>query len=335
MAIDAFDSDNTSNEIAYPVQVAEHNPKVQQLLKNALTSGKTVYLYGDLTLEKYENILGIKGELTTPKSDAELKANSTNTPREYVQIKGNADVIGYSLNPTDPYRLYIAQFDSSKKETYMYMRAIFDHQIHAFNKTQKTASLFKNNRAYADSTSVRIQPNITKYIYTSDGTLVGWVNTDWILYQDKNETDPTYDRFSVEDDQEVYSYNGYDLQVIDTTHSLPWASSDNIYRWGPPDTSTSAQIQFSIPWNLSISFNPNDSVVIDDQGSQTYDYAKWNVQGPWYDFVLNSPTRFYPGTAWFSIGTYAGIDLEHTITYDNGWGVKTTGTQVINVRYDY
>lgn len=280
-----------------------------------------------------------------------LKSEKSDKPTLGVSANSTFSVIGYSKNNNDS--LYLGDIcvtekegKIASKETYMYFSHILNDQVKIKIKAKDKADavsvlgisipFIKRNYVLADSTQVSSQMDIntSTWLY---GVQFGNSNTDRILYRDSNESDPTYNRFTIKTHYETTAYNGSHPTALLVTHDLPF-SADQIEDWEPASTANfSGSMTVSIPWGLSHTMSASGHYDITEAGSQTDDYGKWQVD-PWLLAEwLDNPERFTPSTAWLSTGTYAGIDsIVYMYYYDNvNYGPDVRGSQTVNVRYDY
>lgn len=337
-----------ANDIALPLEEVEKNSDLNKLARNALNTGKKVYIYGaGLTIEKFEKLLGLE------KMTAEVYPANVD-PKEYANQKkpalgfGNKeeiDVIGYTTDKNAPNQIFlggIEVYPVNEVKPHMYLQAILENEIstqkaisQGLSGTQKSAavSFFKPNVAKAASEQIRTFPSNTEYLYdSSTGVLKGRIYSDIILYQDLTEKDPTYDNFTVRDNVQINSYNGASTQGSLFDHDIPY-DTDEIFDWKPGDTSSQSSWSVSIPWGISYSWSSSSSYPIDEQGDYALDYGRW---------VINSdPNNYYfqPSTAWNSLGTYAMVDIRNrTKFFWTGLPGGSSGVdlwQTLNIRYDY
>lgn len=73
---------------------------------------------------------------------------------------------------------------------------------------------------------------------------------------------------------------------------------NKIEKWSPNSSDSSWTV--SLPWGLSWSWNTQDSVSVENNGSTSSNYAEWLISYRWYQTSLSNPTLFRPGTAWLS-----------------------------------
>ena len=310
--------------MAYSYNEANNNTALQQSLKNKLSKGQKIYLYGPgITINDFMNLLGINKEQS--KEELEKKQNA-----KFQSENVKYNVIGYSSDGS----LYLATIGSENEILpYMYLRAILDDQIESLNKTQPT-SMASGAIINNDIQLVKSANNINIYTYYLD-TLMGQINADWYLYRNLSESETDYDYFSVRDNVEVTAYNLASIDELWVDHDIP-ADIDHIQDWGPEDN-TSSSFQVSLPMGISWQFNTNGDVVVDEQGSQTLDYGRWELSYKFGTTAMPNPTRFEPGTEWKSWGTYAYMQIRHRATfYIFGYNTHVDSPeQLITVEHDY
>lgn len=332
--------------LALPVELIEYDNILRETLKDFIANGKRIYLYGNsITIQHYEELLGIKGQFSFENDPEKLKKESAGKAK-YGTLSSKAyNVIGYSTKSNDS--IYCAEFnlgDSQKPDKFMFMRAVLDDQLNAKQELLSEETpikfagmdipFFKQNNVSAQSTAVKSSFNTNTYTYIGS-LLAGTLNTDWFFFRDMTEKDSDYDWMTAEVHYEATGSNGFTPMKIDVKHDLVWKGIDNINDWGPNDMTTS-NLSFSIPWGLTVSVANGGKIVVDECGSQANEYGRWIVKYPWYNTCLSNPTRFKPATAWLSSGTYAGLNSIASVTFNSiVYGYAPTLNQTIQMRYDY
>ncbi|MDI6879827.1 MAG: hypothetical protein QMD16_10730 [Desulfitobacteriaceae bacterium] len=344
------DNLDSNDSLAIPVESLRGNMELRENVKDVLNNGNTVYLYGDqITLMEYEQLLGITGKLYIPDDRIqEFKTQSTGTPQLGLANKEAFNVIGYNLNGDVFLATTPSENNGIRGSESMYFRAILDNQIKILERQRpkqtnvsflgiKMPFVLIENTASAASTSVTSTFDRNTYVYDDNGTTVGLLNTDWFLYREYNESDATYDWFTVETNYEATGYNGYNPYEMNIKHNLPY-SPDGIYDWKPGDTSSQSAFTIAIPWSIEYQFSTSSSIAVNEQGSQTYDYGAWVVSHTWNTSHLPNPVRFKPATAWLSTGTLAAIDSDITISFSYDYTEGSfihANNQLLSIRYDY
>lgn len=258
--------------IALPLEVIDNNliNQIRELIK----TGKTIYLYGkDLNTKTAESIFDIQipnirenqnFHVIGMKNDGELQIFLGDYTSE-----GDVEESFYS----DPLRYYSLVISSVEK-----------------NILQKNGVTVLKNDAEA-ATRVKSFLNYTNtYYYSSILRIVS--NLDYYIWREA-DSDPNNDYFALETSYEITPYNDT-IYMYKIKHEQ-YTSNHQIDTWSPA-SSTSGSWTVSLPWGISWNFNSILSLKNVTSGSQTYDWASWDItrSGGW----INSTTRFRPGSSW-------------------------------------
>ncbi|MDD4493990.1 MAG: hypothetical protein PHV32_06525 [Eubacteriales bacterium] len=341
--------DINNKVFVFSVDTIENNKGVQSYAQEILNKGGKVYLYGSgLTPRKYERLMDIENVIAVSDDNVNsLKNNSSSKPVIGLSDNSKFDVIGYSIKQQDvPYFAKINCYDengaTNDKKLYMYLRKAIDNEIRKIKKAKTVDAKFLGmalpflsvNVAHASSTQVTSEANIDTDTYYN-GTLSGNLNTDWYLYRDYDEQDPTYDRFTLVSHHEMNGFNNFRPLEMTVQDGLSGSEyGDEIYDWEPGDASSQSSWSFTIPWGISVSFNSGGNIKVDECGSQLSDYGKWICEPNFWNEVMPNPTRFKPSTAWSSTGTYAMIDNTIDVKYRYYYATISDNQQNY-IRYDY
>ncbi|WP_461204590.1 hypothetical protein [Clostridium sp. DL1XJH146] len=343
--IDAINSDKNNQVYVYSYDDLAFDKKLLKKIVKKLDKGNSLYLYGnDITPKMFTELLG--EEFNFGVSDAEYESLKNDTLEKgvpAVEENQGYDLIGYSNNGEDIslYNFEVYDRDSEVLDPEMIIVEVLDSlskRIEAKRENNVkllgyTLPLVNKSLAMAASQQVKSAFNINTPLYVGTSKIAN-LNTDWVLYKDNNEVDKDYDNFTVKTNYEVADYHQlYYYYQLDVTHDLPF-SADNIWEWLPADKNEAAgTISVAIPWALYYNFSLENVIDIDRQGSQASDYGRWIVDNDGAAMANNE--RFQPSTAWYSTGTYAGIDSKVTFKFRDGHGNVKSATQNINIRYDY
>lgn len=288
--------------------------------------------------------MNITGTISPNQSIETLKTTTVETPRYYVGSDIGFDVIGYTKN-LDTHQVYLASFKGPnseilEKKSFMYLRSILDHEIKNIKKQRdkQNNSLLKTNSVKAATEAVRSFPDINEYVYDGSSIIVrGIINADVILSK-TSDSDPDHDYFVVRDNVEIKGENTANPKYAKIDHDIP-DDSDHIEDWGPSDSDSESEIQVQVDTKgtvaLAYSFPTGGDYIVDEQGSQINDYARWELTDTFWGTWLPNPTRFEPSTSWLSTGTFAFMEIRHWATFEVA-GIGTwDGFQHIYVYYDY
>lgn len=351
---------NAKASYAFDMDNLKADSKLREKVKELSDNGKMIYLYGQgITLKEYDELLGLDGVGIFSASETGALKDSSLGYQKLGLVDGiKYNIIGFKQG--EPNSLYVSEIgtydDNNKKinnqiENFKLTNGVLEAQVtkvndKLHNRKDKSITLgdikipfLEKSSVFADSQYVTSSPHSAKSFYDVSNRLVGKIDTSWYLMRDLDETDSTYDYFTVQVQYEILAGTYYKANSADIKHSLPY-SSDAVNDWGPKDNS-GASISVSIPWGVSYTTDTSNSLAVDECGSMANDYGRWIISPRWYQNSIsydgNDPCRFRPGTAWLSTGTYAGLDSDISITYEtkDGWNIDRVMSQTVNVRYDY
>lgn len=324
---------DTENIYVINVGTINNNNDIRQKANNLVTSHEKVYLYGeDLKVSEIEDLLTINiNELDDKdiKSDNDIQEESWN-------------VIGIE-NGTATSFAHIQSYDYDNNkispilENYIEVIVSGENRMNEFN--EQSIQSVGNISTIVDSVY-----NIRDFVYTNDA----WGNSilrsslvsDYILYKNTNDTDPTYDYFLLKNNVQLYTNRakaakGYKVLV---KHSLPYSGADNITGWGPPSSNNDSTFSVSYPLGVSWSFSAGDSVDInttENLSADTVQYQMTNTNWIFGDYPFeNDYITIQPGTSWSSSGRTAVINGSASAEVKVG---ATTHTLSVthNFRYSY
>ncbi|HUC91149.1 MAG TPA: hypothetical protein VMS09_03855 [Paenibacillus sp.] len=264
----------------------------------------------------------------------------TDVKKVYLE-SGKYDIIGLSLSEKHKLRLYaqnlsVRNIDGVKTDptTRHYLQAILRHEAKSLKlEKEESKKLFDLNNVSAASTVV--SSNSADMVATGIDWLyeTGDITAQWQLLKSTDETDPTFDYFTLKDMALIQNYNGYVAEVYDSTHTLPF-SSDNMFDADPGDSSgRNFSVSIGVPMSISYSYSISAEPVFDLTTSWSTDTNSWHIT----DSNLASGDSYQLLSSWKSTGTYAGINVNHYVYWDKPWTIDAEGsvTQSYQVRYDY
>jgi hypothetical protein len=330
------------NSIAYNYKDVKGDKKLQESLQTALSDGKKVFLYGGLTVEEYCELLGIENiysKIESSDSKETIKVSFHDSKKEKKKLEEKEgsynisdnihEIIGYTLDKDASYKVFISDinnYDDKGKidlTDEIYLKEILEHE----NK-----DIEKSNMSLASAKIVDSEYDIIANAYYLNDK-VGSINSQWKLYKVTDESDSDYDFFYVKDTSTIETYSwSWDAERFSVKHDLPF-DGDQLDDASPNDTSSNPySISLSFPFNISYTYTLDSEPDIDLTLNKTYDYAKWIVR----DNQLESDQYDYEFvTAWASTGSYAAIDIDHTVNFYSGIDVEADADHSITVRYDY
>ncbi|WP_018132343.1 hypothetical protein [Effusibacillus pohliae] len=225
----------------------------------------------------------------------------------------------------------------------LFLREILDnlsYVIDKANKANKPTTFIKKNRVLAGNNVIvatapyRFEASAYYQRLGQEALLAGKTFTDWVLEQNKDETVADYDFFLIKDYTTIQGYNGWYGKKLKTDHDIPW-DTDYILEWGPKDSSTSPyQVTFGYPFNVQLQFSMSSNPIVDEMGSQPYDYGRWEV---YKNFGYINGDQFQPATTWKSYGTWADMDIREFGNFqrsDSAYGPADSSIK-IDVSHDY
>ncbi|HEY0828071.1 MAG TPA: hypothetical protein VGE40_08250 [Bacilli bacterium] len=334
------------DSVAYPYETVRNDKKLQLELQQALSAGKKVYLYGDLSLTDYTNALDTEIQMEIPSKDnksyiIDLTDNNDEKAdkKKRPQIKSLRDfqIIGLSKNTGDELRLLLMNIDVTvengskvKPSSMIYLQSILQHEAKGIERVE--SKLLSINSAAAGNTIVKSSSAeiISSAIYLS-GT-AGQIISQWLLSKNNDEIDSTYDYFSLEDQvQYTQVDSGWDCEVAKAKHTLPY-TSDEVWDSDPDDTNDGPfSISIGTPWFISFNYTINTAPDINLTEDLVADISTWDIT----DNAMESEDKHKFTTAWKSTGTLAAIDVYHYGKWHSGINVYTDTSQSFQISYDY
>jgi hypothetical protein len=306
-------------EIAVPYGLVDN--RIKSILRKAYSENKKIYLYGELTINDYKEVLDL-GEFG-----------------KHVDI--------YNTEQKKLDKKVFLSFDEEYQK-------VEKHNVVALSKDEEVSGLLASV-PILDNKSVLIKAVLDDVIPHSSIATSGaecerkgfdvktyaingsYAALDWLLYQDTNETSLDYDYFAIKTQTKLVPwYVGEHGTRIDVNHK-EYRSSDEIVDAQPQDTES--RISFDVNLNLksnesSYELEMSSRPDIDLTISLSSDYAKWVCDGAY----LEGDT-FVPSSSWASVASYekAGRKLElKGYFYDNIGDMETvTPLKTVTVTYSY
>ncbi|HAN21546.1 MAG: hypothetical protein A2Y15_09650 [Clostridiales bacterium GWF2_36_10] len=318
---------NSYQAIAIPYSEANENINTLSLLYQ---SGVRIYIYGAFTMADYKKALKLdKFGITVPIFNTdEIKIG---TAFQYFDEQQENNVITNVICLNNSGQGSINNIEPSDKgyiEPYQFFVAIND-DIKKLGFLQEFRTM--------DLTIVKSEFNFHTYYRNS----YVCTHVDYTLYQNQNETDPTYDYFAVTTNSWVSSTAYYIVDSVCMTHSLNW-EEDELTDHGPESETNCGTVSISVDVggvSLGYSIDLSDaSPDIECNEDYTNDSVFWDFNRRLL-FPPNLVNQvFKTTTSWASTGTYAGTNLTYQSTVVFGQHLDQEETQppaVIQVRYDY
>jgi hypothetical protein len=305
-------------------RLASTDAKLCAKLRNAYNRfNSRVYLHGDITITDYKQTLAINkfGAYTDIYDDSGITLDkvyiSFSEEQENTFVE---NIISSSGSQSDQYLIASVTSDNGRSQEVNNIVIILDDYL----RTQIIPM----------ATIVKSGYNFRSY-YNTDN----YINMDYLLYKDNDETDPTYDYFAVKTNLCTENDSVCDTESIDAKHCLPF-SSDEMIDYGPGDITRAGSVSVNLDLGgingLSYSFEVGGGPTINATYSAANDYCTWDIVRYWFlgDSLENN--LFCLGSSWASTGTYAGTNIDFRAEFKAGPGyVFYTPWKYVQIRYNY
>ncbi|KGG80872.1 hypothetical protein Y919_03765 [Caloranaerobacter azorensis H53214] len=322
-----IESINKYNEIAVPFNLVDERIKI--MLRKAYEQNKKIYLYGELTLKDYSEVMGLWrfGKYVDIYSSGSKKIKNNKKVFMFFGNKFEQNEIQnvVALSKNEAMSGLIASIDKDKLGSYnknLFLKAILD-------------DVMPNSKVSVLSNTVRK----SEFNFKTYNTYGGYVVMDYTLYQETDETDSTYDYFSIRTNL-MLEGEGKGI-AIDVEHNLPF-SSDELLEYGPESTEDKSQIEVSVGYgdggpsgSLSYIINMSSKPNINTTASLTDDRVSWRCKKTLFGGFIDGQ-RFSPASTWASTESYAAIDIKFRGLFTKpGGGSVYTSWKTVNVRFNY
>ena len=308
---------------AVPINLAKSDRRIADILQAAYAkSNALVYLYGDLTISDFKQAMKLdqfgayvnihdQTGITTDKVFTSFGEEQENSAVENI-ISSSGDQSGHYL---------IADVAADENNTQVMTSIAVILDDFCGQAIQTMAIIVKSGY------------NFRSY-YNTDN----YINMDYLLYKDNDETDPDYDYFAVKTNLCTENGYGYNTQSIDVKHALPF-TSDEMIDYGPGDINYAGTVSVGLDlggtFDLSYSFTVSGTPNINATYSAANDYCTWEIYRPFLGGYLQN-NIFSPGSSWASTGTYAGTNVDFKAHFVGGQGhTFDTPWKYVQIRYDY
>ena len=265
--------------------------------RSAYNSGKLVYLYGELTISEYKNVLGILDfsidTIATNSNGTDITAVKQGFDSEFEKNE-KYNVISYSNNAV------LCKFSNEIKNVHYLISA-----------SENCASTIVQSNARA--TIVKSEFDFVTYWGPNN---IFSVHLDYTLYREYDESDPTYDYFGIKTTTWVDAANSGTVAEIRTKYSLPY-ESDNLLETGPASQKNIGSLSVSCGYGDSgVSASIGYSIDLSDQDPTinrtenfTNDTVEWIMtRRTWFPKSLDGVHEICVAT-WASTGKTAGINV--------------------------
>lgn len=327
---DLFDYTSTSNisesmlnnykAIALPVT----NKETESIARTAHDKGILVYLYGQMTINDYKEILSIESftQSTEILDPSETKFDIVEQGFD-VNFENSElfNVICYSNNTL------LCKFGGAPKEV--------NYLVAALNNCVET-SVGEKTRA----SIVKSEFDFTTY-WGNNNQFAS--HLDYTLYREMDESDSVYDYFAIRTRTWVTAGN-WTTTLIATKYELPF-SNDNLLETGPDSQSNIGSLSGSIGFDGNISGSIGYSIDLSDQRptikrteNYTDDTVEWDLTRRTFMTLSINDAQLICVASWASTGKYAGIDVSYKGIVNIGTNDQyptTAGYTKIPIRFSY
>lgn len=319
---DEVTDDIISNYRAVAVNILDSN--MMTYVSNAFSNGIIVYLYGGLSISDYKSATNL--------SDFSLDVDILNY---------NDSKIGTAYQSFDSTYESDEQFDIIGFSCSALL-CKFDNEATTLNYLAAIVNNFSNiSVANTRSTVVKSQFNFVTYFGNNNADSV---HLDYTLYQEKNESDATYDYFAIKTNSWVVSGSAI-VTGVNTKYSFPFSTSE-LLETGPASQSSIGSLSVSVGFGSrgasgTVGYTVDLSSTkptIKRSEDYTNDIVEWKMTR---STGLSTNLKNTPLTccaSWASKGSYAGIDVYYqgtvNIGTNNQYPVSSSYTKV-PVRFTY
>lgn len=327
ITVDNF-SHSSNKHIAYAVsQEMAENPDIQAVLQEMYLSSKArIYIYGDITIKHFNDILGISEySVSIPMYDGDKQLDKKGTLYFGDEQVNNKLMQIICLSKNDKYQsLTVTGEKMNIKEMQDF---IINHYNETFVNPYLRASIVKSNYAHK---VLALGSNV-------------YLNVDYILYKDNEESDSQYDYFALRTNVTAVNNQNVtaaDCDLIEVKHQLQY-SSDHVTDYAPRDVSRATSVSVGLSYgpslsaNIGISFGVGGGPTIDSTYNTAQSLTTWKVKRYWFFGGTFSNEMVSFGTSWASTGRLAAINVS---TYARFIGYKINhiaNWDTQQVRYSY
>lgn len=325
------------NYSSYAVEnnIIQNDLKLSLLLSKEFDlNSSTIYIFGNVTITDYKNILGLEtfGAYTYlydqngPTTNTAFMRFDENQEDNYVE-----NIISFSKNYNSNH--LIANFDFVEEpefsRSFEYIKAIAENYIEN-NSIRPMATIVKSGFDFR--------------IYTS---FDGYVNMDYVLYRETNETDPIYDYFALRTNISAHSDDWYwnTVNAILMKHKGAYINNINILDYGPGTIYRASTVtvglafgdtvQGSIGWTFDVGGKPDIYATY----SPVDESISWDIMQYWLFGGPLNDQLFKLGSSWASLSQKSSVAINTTFSgvfkSCDGILLYPTSQKTVNIIYDY
>jgi len=327
-------------DLVFPAEVVEEDPKLQKQLHALAKKGTKIYLYSKegITLDEYANLLNLKN-LNVEMYPENVSPSAFDTkPQLTIGSESKHEIIGYTLEGNVPHQIHIADIEMTENNEmpdHAFLAGVLDDANNVVEEYKQSLDTdgeysFLNSSKVSASTSLVHDPvGITKYTYNSSNEVTTKFYSDHEYWKQTNEYISGYDYFALKDKVQLTGYNGYNPGSITIKHTPH--SDREVESSKPSDYNGSANTSytFSIPWGASVTFSNDGSYSVDNQTSFPH-YAKWYVND-----INESSFTFEALTEIKSPGTHVAAYVSHDWSAGAWNKIVETGDNGFSFGYNY
>ena len=287
---------------AYAISSSTLNCKstgIAEFLSTMLEDSR-IYVYGDTTISHYKEYFNLnKFSVQIPKYNGPKKLTSTgmlefDTPEA---LSKKRQIICFSKNTRYPCVM------------------VSGNEMDILEQQELIVQQYNETFAPMFSKSSVVQSGFQHKIIAYGPRL--YLNLDYLLYKNDDETDPTYDYFALKTNATAVNNKCEttgNCDLMEIKNQLCY-TSDNIIDYSPKDTKRAKSVNASL--NLGSSASANIGISFETDAGPTihttYDSANhavsWKVSRYWFFGSTFNNQRLSFGTSWASTGRVASINI--------------------------
>ena len=320
-------SKNFYTAYAAPSTSVSLDKNLNKMLKSAFYQYESkIYLYGELTIADYKSMLDIDN--FGAYVDA-LDKNGVAKKKVYQHFSDNQEqmnienIISYSISNSNDYLIAKVAPDDGINTQEDYLEIILND--------------FEALGEISTASTIGVATGFNFRSYWGD---YNYINMDYTLYKETDETISGYDYFALVTNLTAETNGQISASSIEAKHSLVY-DADEMIDYGPGDISNAGQVSVgldlsggSVSGGLSYSFEVNGNPDIEATYSASEDYCSWVVKRGFLAGGIQN-NLFKLGTSWASTGTYAKTNVEFRGELEANGYEFFTPWEAVEIIYDY
>lgn len=308
---------NFENYEIYVVQdeVLQNKILLQEIRKQYHYNECQIYVYGELTISEYKEMLAIE-DFTVPTTliDGNKSSLINLSLSGYQEDSHIENIISHSKVATD--KCLIATVDEIIDNNLIPL--ILDYVI--------------ENTSVISSKSILVATGYDFRTYYNGL----YVNMDYLLYKDNNEQIVNEDFFAVVTNISMYGDAGQKLEVNhEIIHDNP-----QIIDYGPGDITRAGSVSVSLDLadgslGVGYSFDVGGGPTISTEFNANDETAEWVVKRYWFFGAPIDDELFKFGSSWSSEESYTQIHVSFRGQFKLGGHIATTSWKHVYISYSY